>query len=101
MPHTLSVCNDDSLGVQILRTFPQLKGIKSLNSEDCKLIDPTLITGEYDIFICGNDIEAKDKVKSNLDEWFGWRSIIDLGNITAARGMRDVIAYLHKTNGDL
>jgi hypothetical protein len=85
---TLSICNNDSLGELIQRTFPQLKVIKTLNTMNCNLmVDPLLIKGDHDIFICGNDLEAKEKVKSILSEWFGWKSILDLGDITAARGM--------------
>jgi predicted dinucleotide-binding enzyme len=88
MPPTLSVCNDDSLGEQIQRTFPNLKVIKTLNTMNCKLmVNPSIVNGEHDVFICGNDPEAKETVKSILTEWFGWKSVIDLGDITAARGL--------------
>jgi predicted dinucleotide-binding enzyme len=88
MPPTLSICNDDSLGEQIQRTFPKLKVIKTLNTMNCKLmVDPALVNGDHDIFVCGNDLEAKEKVKSILSDWFGWKSILDLGDITAARGL--------------
>ncbi|MGD1005959.1 MAG: NAD(P)-binding domain-containing protein [Ignavibacteriaceae bacterium] len=88
MPPMLSVCNDDSLGEQIQRTFPQLKVIKTLNTMNCKLmVDPSLVNGDHDIFVSGNDLAAKEKVKSILADWFGWKSIIDLGDISAARGM--------------
>jgi 8-hydroxy-5-deazaflavin:NADPH oxidoreductase len=88
MPPTLSICNDDSLGEQIQRTFPNLKVIKTLNTMNCNLmVNPSLIKGEHDAFICGNDSEAKETVKSILTEWFGWKSVIDMGDITAARGL--------------
>ena len=88
MPPTLSVCNDDSLGEQIQRTFPNVKVVKSLNSMNCKLmVEPTMLTAESDVFVAGNDQEAKEKVKSILTEWFGWKSVIDLGDITASRGL--------------
>ena len=88
MPPTLSVCNDDSLGEQIQRTFPKLKVIKTLNTMNCKLmVDPSLVKGDHDVFVCGNESDAKEKVKSILAEWFGWKSIIDMGDITASRGL--------------
>jgi hypothetical protein len=37
------------------------------------------------MFICGNDAEAKATVIRILKEWFGWQSVIDLGDIRAAR----------------
>jgi predicted dinucleotide-binding enzyme len=49
-------------------------------------------SGEHTVFICGNDEEAKSKVKSLLKE-FGWagKNILDLGDITAARGTEAVL----------
>jgi predicted dinucleotide-binding enzyme len=36
--------------------------------------------------VCGNDADAKARVSGWLREWFGWRDVIDLGDITTARG---------------
>jgi hypothetical protein len=43
------------------------------------------VNGEHDLFVCGNDAAAREQVKALLRE-FVWRSIIDLGDITNARG---------------
>ena len=45
------------------------------------------VPGEHDVFICGDDEAAKTEVRDLLGS-FGWpeRSIIDLGDITTARG---------------
>ena len=41
------------------------------------------------MFVSGNDQEAKDWVhRELLERWFGWEHVIDLGDITAARGLR-------------
>jgi 8-hydroxy-5-deazaflavin:NADPH oxidoreductase len=87
MPPSLVVCNTDSLGEQIQRTFPDTKVIKTLNTMNCNLmVNPGLVAnGDHDIFICGNDEEAKATVTKILRDWFGWKSIIDLGDITNAR----------------
>jgi hypothetical protein len=91
MPPTLAVCNNDSLGEQIQRTFPSVKVVKALNTMNCKLmVEPSLVRGEHDVFVCGNDAQAKDRVKEILKS-FGWKSIIDLGDITAARGVEMVL----------
>ncbi len=91
MPPTLSVCNNDSLGEQIQRTFPSVKVVKALNTMNCILmVEPTLVPGEHEVFVCGNDAQAKDRVKEILKS-FGWKSIIDLGDITAARGTEMVL----------
>ena len=91
MPPTLSVCNSDSLGEQIQRAFPSAKVVKALNTMNCKvMVDPSLVSGEHDVFVCGNDSQAKGAVVEILKS-FGWRSIIDLGDITAARGTEMVL----------
>jgi predicted dinucleotide-binding enzyme len=87
MPPTLTVCNTDSLGEQIQRAFPDAKVVKALNTTSNEvMVNPQLVPGEHDTFLCGNDPQAKAKVVEILRA-FGWTSPIDLGDITAARGM--------------
>ena len=86
---TLSVCNDDSLGEQIQRAFPEAKVVKALNTVNASvMVTPGELGERHNIFVCGNDAEAKRQVAELLAS-FGWRSedIIDLGDISAARGM--------------
>jgi 8-hydroxy-5-deazaflavin:NADPH oxidoreductase len=87
MPPSLFVCNTDSLGEQLQRTFPETKVVKTLNTVNCNLmVNPALLdNSNHDMFIAGNDAEAKATVTKILREWFGWKSIIDLGDITNAR----------------
>jgi 8-hydroxy-5-deazaflavin:NADPH oxidoreductase len=87
MPPSLAVCNTDSLGEQIQRAFPEAKVVKTLNTMNCNLmVNPDLIAnGDHDIFISGNDTNAKTMVIEILRDWFGWKSVIDLGDITTAR----------------
>jgi 8-hydroxy-5-deazaflavin:NADPH oxidoreductase len=87
-PPTLSVCNDDSVGEQIQRAFPETKVVKALNTMNAGvMVAPASIPGEHDVFVCGNDDGAKAQV-SELLESFGWPAerIVDLGDIAAARG---------------
>lgn len=87
MPPTLAVCNTDSLGEQFQRSFPEAKVVKTLNTVNCNLmVNPSLLPGEHDVFVSGNDVNAKTKVQEILKNWFGWKSVIDLGDITSARG---------------
>ena len=87
MPPTLSVCNSDSLGEQIQRAYPQVNVVKTLNTVNCNImVNPSLLPGSHDLFICGNDSGAKAKVVDILKNWFGWKTVIDLGDITGARG---------------
>lgn len=87
MPPTLSVCNADSLGEQIQRSFPALRVVKALNTTNASVMaNPTAVGGgDHTLFICGNDAEAKAKV-TVLVRSFGWRDVVDVGDITAARG---------------
>jgi len=85
---TLAVCNTDSLGEQIQREFPETFVVKSLNTVNCDvMVNPTKLAERTDVFVSGNDMEAKSTVIRILREWFGWKSIIDLGNITTSRGV--------------
>jgi 8-hydroxy-5-deazaflavin:NADPH oxidoreductase len=88
MPPSLSICNTDSLGEQIQKSFPRAKVVKTLNTTTAYvMVDPNQVAGgDHDIFVSGNDAEAKQRVTSLLKEWFGWKSVIDLGDITTARG---------------
>jgi 8-hydroxy-5-deazaflavin:NADPH oxidoreductase len=86
--------NTNSLGEEIQKTFPKARVVKTLNTMWCGLmVNPNLIDGgNHTNFICGNDVEAKAKVKSLLNE-FGWKNecILDLGDITNARGSESVL----------
>ena len=88
MPPALAVCNTDSTGEQIQRAFPEVKVVKALNTVTAFLmVNPALVgNGDHTLFVCGNDTEAKAQVMAWLREWFGWRDLIDLGDITTARG---------------
>lgn len=88
MPPTLFISNTDSLGEQIQRRFPSLKVVKTLNTVNAYLmVNPQqLAGGDHTLFVSGNDLEAKAKVTQYLRDWFGWKDVIDLGDITTARG---------------
>jgi predicted dinucleotide-binding enzyme len=86
MPPTLFVANDDSLGERIQRAFPDVKVVKSLNTVYCDvMVEPGRLKGDSDIFVSGNDAAAKGRV-SEILRAFGWKSVVDLGDITSARG---------------
>lgn len=92
MPPTLSVCNTDSLGEQIQRAFPDVKVVKGLNTVAADImVNPGLLSAPTDMFISGNDAGAKKQVTQLLTEGFGWKSVIDLGDITTSRATE---AYL-------
>ncbi|EQA35625.1 hypothetical protein LEP1GSC047_1534 [Leptospira inadai serovar Lyme str. 10] len=68
----------DSLGEAIQREFPETFVVKTLNTMNCNLmVDSTLVKGDHDVFISGNDAAAKATVAKLLAEYFGWKNIID------------------------
>jgi predicted dinucleotide-binding enzyme len=85
---TLTVCNTDSLGEQIQREFPECRVVKTLNTVNANvMVDPGKLPGKTDIFVSGDSADAKATVIMILREWFGWKSVVDLGDITTARGV--------------
>ena len=89
MPPRLTVCNDDSLGEQLQRAFADVRVVKTLNTITAALmVDPSLVSGTHTIFVAGDDAAAKAQVGELLQE-LGWpaASILDLGDIAAARAM--------------
>jgi predicted dinucleotide-binding enzyme len=104
MPPTFTVCNTDSLGEQVQREFPDTFVVKALNTVNCEvMVQPSLVPGDHVLFICGNDATAKGKVTGWLAEWFGWQAsnIVDLGDITGARGMEMWLALWLRLFGKL
>lgn len=91
-PPSLFVANTDSLGEQLQAAFPDARLVKVWNTMTAGLMcDPGSVGGgDHTIPLCGNDGDAKAEVTSLLRA-FGWRDILDLGDIVAARAME---AYL-------
>jgi predicted dinucleotide-binding enzyme len=87
MPPSLFVSNTDSLGEQIQRRFPEVRVVKALNTMNAYLmVDPIqLAGGDHTVFVSGDDPDAKNQVTELLDS-LGWTDVIDLGDITTARG---------------
>jgi 8-hydroxy-5-deazaflavin:NADPH oxidoreductase len=93
MPPTLSPGNTDSLGELIQRTFPEAKVVKTLNTMNCfVMVNPAAIPGDHNVFVSGNDDSSKTAVKDVLKS-FGWKesNMIDLGDITTARGTEQLL----------
>jgi 8-hydroxy-5-deazaflavin:NADPH oxidoreductase len=75
------------LGEQIQRTYPHMRVVKTLNTMNAAvMVNPGLVPGDHCVFVAGNDGAAKSEAE-HLLETFGWptTSILDLGDITAAR----------------
>lgn len=93
VPLTLDPIGDDSNAERIQRAFPEVRVVKSLNTMNCEvMVRPSTVPGDHDVFMAGDDAEAKDAVRSILVD-FGWpeTSVRDLGDLTSARALE---AYL-------
>ena len=66
------------------------------------MVNPGLVGGgDHTVFVSGNDPEAKALVTDLLTEGFGWRDVIDLGDITTARGAEMQMALWLRLMGSL
>ncbi len=93
---TLTICNEDSLGEQIQRAFPETKVVKTLNTVNANvMVDPAKLLERTHVFVSGDDIEAKATVVRILRDWFGWKEIIDLGGFETARGVEMYVLLWH------
>ncbi|WP_422737094.1 NADPH-dependent F420 reductase [Micromonospora sp. WMMD729] len=86
-PPTLTVDDTESLAERIQREFPQAKVVKSLNTLTAELmVHPRqLADGEHSVFVSGDDTEAK-RIVTDLLVSFGHTDVIDLGDLSTARG---------------
>jgi 8-hydroxy-5-deazaflavin:NADPH oxidoreductase len=88
MPPSLipSLTNTNSLGEEIQHLLPEANVVKTLNMVNCEvMVDANKSGGDPTMFMSGNNAGAKEEVKEILQQ-FGWTDIIDLGDITTARG---------------
>ncbi len=74
-----------SIGETIQATFPKLRVVKSLNTlTSSAMLNPSVVTGgDSTLFMSGNDAAAKATVLELLQS-FGWKDVIDLGDISNA-----------------
>jgi predicted dinucleotide-binding enzyme len=103
MPPSLFVCNTDSLGEQIQRAYPELKVVKSLNTMAAfVMVNPSLIPGNHNVFMSSNHDDAKSTIKALLTS-FGWQehNIVDLGDLTTARGAEQLVVIWLRLWGTL
>jgi predicted dinucleotide-binding enzyme len=100
-PPSLFVKDTDSLAERIQRTFPSARVVKSLNTVNAELmVDPGALGEEHTMFVAGDDPGAKRVVSGLLGE-FGWRDVIDLGDLSGARGMEMFVPLWLRVFGSL
>ncbi len=85
----LFVANTDSLAERIQGGLPKTRVVKALNTMSAEVMtDPeALAGGDHTVLIAGNDADAKASVTRLLTDEFGWKDVIDLGDLAQARGL--------------
>jgi predicted dinucleotide-binding enzyme len=96
----LFIGTTDSLGERIQRLVPDAYVVKGLNVAQADVaVNPSLTGDEPDMFIAGDNDEAKRTVSQLLAE-FGW-PVIDMGDIESARWLEALslawVVYSHRT----
>jgi predicted dinucleotide-binding enzyme len=87
MPPGTLASQTNCLAETIQAAFPNLKVVKSLNTIGAPVMvaPQALAGGEHTVFVSGNDAPAKAAVAELLKS-FGWKDVLDLGDISSARG---------------
>lgn len=100
MPPSLFISNTDSLGEQIQRMYPEARVVKTLNIVNAQVMVDAgrSAAGEKGtMFVSGNDAAAKQTVVDQFLKPFGWDDVIDLGDITTARGIEMLLPLWVRT----
>ncbi|MFI5925995.1 NADPH-dependent F420 reductase [Micromonospora sp. NPDC051543] len=101
-PPVLTVNDTDSLAERIQREFPQAKVVKSLNTLTAELMvrPRQLADGDHSVFVSGDDAEAK-RIVTDLLVSFGHTDVIDLGDLSTARGVEMLMPLWLRLYGGL
>ncbi len=88
------------LAEKIQTVYPNLRVVKTLNTMTAfVMVSPGLVAGgDSTVFMSGNDTNAKKTVQSILQS-FGWKDIIDLGDITSSRAVEMLMPVWLRTWG--
>ncbi|MFL5308279.1 MAG: NADPH-dependent F420 reductase [Polyangia bacterium] len=87
MPPRSLASDERCLAEKIQATFPNLKVVKTLNTvSSIVMVNPKAVAGgDHTVFVSGNDAGAKAQV-AELLKATGWTDILDLGDVSSARG---------------
>ena len=96
-PRILEKFQTESLGEHLQELLPHSFVVKALNTLNYKLmVDARVVnSGNHNLFICGNDINAKNQVKHFLVDNFHWKpeNLVDLGDIKSARCTEAIVPF--------
>jgi predicted dinucleotide-binding enzyme len=102
MPPKLAVSGNDSGGERVQRLLPDAHVVKAFNTVgNAFMFRPRFPGGPPDMFICGNDQDAKARVGRLVTE-FGW-GVVDTGGIESSRYLEAmcivwVLSGIHSKN---
>ena len=100
-PPSLFVKDTDSLAEQLQRGLPEARLVKMYNTVGHDvMVDPAVLGAESTIFVAGND-EAARQTATELAADLGWTDVLDLGDLTAARGLEMYIQLWLRIYGAL
>jgi len=87
MPPRPLASDERCVAEKIQAAFPNLKVVKTLNTIGAVvMVNPKGVAGgDHTVFLSGNDAGAKAQV-ADLLKAMGWTDILDLGDISSARG---------------
>jgi 8-hydroxy-5-deazaflavin:NADPH oxidoreductase len=90
-----------TLGESLQRALPRTRVVKAMNFVSAQVMGhPEKLDGSHTVFVAGNDEAASAEV-ANLLVSFGWRDILDLGNLTACRAMESLAPLWIRLNSRL
>ncbi|MDF2799886.1 MAG: oxidoreductase [Devosia sp.] len=76
-----------TLGESLQQALPDTRVVKTLNFVSAQLMGaPERLPSPHTMFIAANDAGARAEIHQLLQN-FGWRDILDLGDLTACRSM--------------
>ena len=100
-PPSLFVANTDSLAEQLQQALPQVRLVKMFNTMAHEvMVDPGSLGQESTIFLAGNEESARETA-ADLARALGWVDVLDLGDLTAARGLEMYIPLWLRIYGAL
>ena len=89
--------NSTSLGEEIQKALPNSYVVKALNTVNYKLMVDARAVGhaDHNLFVCGNNPDAKNKVMHLLVDQFHWKAdrVVDLGSIEMARCTEGILPF--------
>lgn len=93
---SLAIGFDTSAGEKVQEWLPESYVVKTLNIINNKhMANPKYEEGEPDMLLCGNDNQAKEKVRKLLHS-LGWKKVTDLGNIEESRLLEPLcVLWIH------